>query len=238
MSAATLSAFKINNVVTVADGLQRLEAHKRNGSSHIDIELRLRDAEDAALYAIHSNARHGNKLSREELRKAITKVLDDPDSHCRTNAEIAEFCGCSPPTVAKLRKNHHLTQKLLSGETRLRRNPGGGRSAMKVSNMGRQPQRVEQHEEEPTLSVRAHVRVQDHTSADAEVDTVHHFLDRLDGLQSDWNDPEALGTAVGTSGQRRVHRRFDIGRKWLKSVLKAYRQSRTFATSADDGSSK
>ena len=123
----------------LSDGFYRLAAHERVGHKTIDVEVRRGNRHDAKIFAITANAYHGMKLTSHEKRRAVNTLFNDLVWRRRSDREIAAVCGCSPPTVAKIRKLHPLTENIGSDEVREVRNKHGARAPMKIDGLRRPP---------------------------------------------------------------------------------------------------
>ena len=72
-----------------------------------DFEFEAIQMSDALKFAIKANNHHGSPLKRSQAdnRRAITLILDDRTNVKMSDSAIAELCGVSAPTVAKVRKS-------------------------------------------------------------------------------------------------------------------------------------
>ena len=93
----------------LADGFHRLEAHRRAGRTEIAALVHDGDKRAAVLHASGANADHGLRRTQEDKRKAILRLLQDPEWRQWTDREIARRTVTDHKTVAKLRRE-------LSGE--------------------------------------------------------------------------------------------------------------------------
>jgi hypothetical protein len=87
----------------LADGFHRYEAHKIAGLETIRAEVRDGSKRDAILFAVGCNSAHGKRRTNQDKRKAVEKLLSDPDWRCWSDNEIAKTCSVSQPFVSKLR---------------------------------------------------------------------------------------------------------------------------------------
>jgi hypothetical protein len=88
----------------LADGFHRYEAHKLAGLKTIRAEVRDGSKRDAILFAVGCNAAHGKRRENKDKRKAVRKLLSDPEWRNLSDNEIARLCRVSQPFVSKLRK--------------------------------------------------------------------------------------------------------------------------------------
>lgn len=89
----------------VADGFHRIEAALRAGRNNIQAEVREGSIRDAILCAAGANRNHGLRRTRNDVRRAITSLVKDPEWGAWSDRAIAEKVGCSDKTVAAVRKD-------------------------------------------------------------------------------------------------------------------------------------
>ncbi len=89
---------------TVVDGQHRIAAATRLGLACLPAVLFDGTADDAYVEFVRCNVGHGLPLSLDERRGAVQRILrTHPD---RSDRSIAELCGVSPKTVARVRDEH------------------------------------------------------------------------------------------------------------------------------------
>ncbi|WNN92272.1 ParB N-terminal domain-containing protein [Gloeocapsopsis dulcis] len=88
----------------LADGFHRFEAAKKIGSQIIDADIQQGIYRDAILYSVGANATHGLRRSNADKRKAVLKLLSDPEWCQWSNSEIAKQCGVGEWLVRKLKE--------------------------------------------------------------------------------------------------------------------------------------
>jgi hypothetical protein len=116
---------------TVVDGLHRVHAAKDLGQSHISCVFFDGRREDAFLEFVRRNVMHGLPLSLRERERAAARILRlHPDWSDR---RVAELCGLSPTTVARVRK----TAGPASSPARLRPTDGNGQLDKRVGRDGK-----------------------------------------------------------------------------------------------------
>jgi hypothetical protein len=93
----------------LAEGYHRLEANKQIGRDSISAEVRSGTARDAILFGIGANASHGLRRSQADKRRAVERLLTDPEWAGWSDRKIAEAAKVDHKTVAKVRRE-------LSGE--------------------------------------------------------------------------------------------------------------------------
>ena len=86
----------------VIDGVHRVEASRRLGRTEIRALLFSGSETEALVVAVQANVRHGKPLTRSERQAAAGNLLRRcPD---RSDRWVAEVCGLSHSTVARIRK--------------------------------------------------------------------------------------------------------------------------------------
>jgi flagellar biosynthesis GTPase FlhF len=89
----------------LSEGFHRFTAAIHTGGkiTHLYCEVREGGKRDAQLYACGANATHGLRPTQEDKRKAVTRLLTDPEWGKWADREIARQCGVSHPFVATVR---------------------------------------------------------------------------------------------------------------------------------------
>ncbi len=87
----------------LADGFHRFHAHRTAEKTSIEAEVRTGTQRDAILFSLGANNLHGLRPNSEDKRKAVTRMLADPEWSRKTTRDIALHCGCSHTTVVRLR---------------------------------------------------------------------------------------------------------------------------------------
>lgn len=98
-----VTVFDDGSRIWLAAGYHRLDAHKRSGRLKLLCEVRAGSKRDAALYAAGSNATHGLPRSTEDKRRAVMRLLTDPEWSSWSNREVARICRVSDHLVADLK---------------------------------------------------------------------------------------------------------------------------------------
>jgi hypothetical protein len=88
----------------LADGFHRVEAARRIERETITAEIRQGTARDAILYGAGSNAAHGLRRTQADKRRAIERLLKDPEWARWSDRKIAEVAKTDHKTVGKVRK--------------------------------------------------------------------------------------------------------------------------------------
>ncbi|MUG96080.1 hypothetical protein F7734_28550 [Scytonema sp. UIC 10036] len=87
----------------LADGFHRLEATKKTAASTIAVDIRQGTQRDAILYSVSANAAHGLRRSNSDKRRAVLKLLSDPEWSQWSNNEVAKQCCVAEGLVRKLK---------------------------------------------------------------------------------------------------------------------------------------
>ena len=94
-----VDVFRDGERLFLADGQHRREAAKRCGQAELPANVHTGTAADAIWFALGANAKHGARLGRGDLRRAVLlAVMEFPD---KTQSEIARHVGCSREWVCK-----------------------------------------------------------------------------------------------------------------------------------------
>lgn len=88
----------------LAGGFHRYEAEKLCGNASIRAVVLDGEYRDAWLFALGDNYAHGQRRTREDLRKAATEALNDPELCQMSAREIAGIVKCDPGWVARLKR--------------------------------------------------------------------------------------------------------------------------------------
>jgi hypothetical protein len=99
-----VTVFFDGNAYWLADGFHRYVAYEIAGIVEIPVEIRLGTPRAAALYSASANGLHGLRPTRSDKRKAIIRMLEDPEWTRWSNERIAALCGAEPDTVEELRR--------------------------------------------------------------------------------------------------------------------------------------
>jgi hypothetical protein len=93
----------------LADGFHRVEANKKVEHAEIMAEIRAGTSRDAILYASGANAVHGLRRTQVDKRRAVERLLRDPEWARWSDRKIAEAARVDHKTVGTIRRE-------LSGE--------------------------------------------------------------------------------------------------------------------------
>lgn len=121
----------------LADGFHRLYAAKGAGVRSIACEVHHGGLRDAILHSVGANAEHGYRRTNEDKRRAVLKLLNDPEWSDWSDREIARMCRVDHELVGRLRpKPVHLAETPDRPRTVSR---GGTTYTQRTGNIGRSP---------------------------------------------------------------------------------------------------
>jgi hypothetical protein len=93
----------------LADGFHRVESARKVDRHELEAEIREGTARDAILHGIGANATHGLRRSQADKRRAVERLLTDPEWATWSDRKIAQLAKVDHKTVGKIRRE-------LSGE--------------------------------------------------------------------------------------------------------------------------
>jgi hypothetical protein len=88
----------------LADGYHRVEAKRKIGHDTITAEIRQGSSRDAVLYGVGSNASHGLRRTQADKRRAVERLLKDPEWAQWSDRKIAEAAKVDHKTVGAIRR--------------------------------------------------------------------------------------------------------------------------------------
>lgn len=125
----------------LADGFHRVFAWRRVSlAGRVQCDIRQGTQRDAVLYSVGANTRHGLRRNPADKRRAVLRLLHDPEWGQWSSRAIADKCGVSHTFVDDLRKkaadagNGEPTGNVASSERVYERN--GKRQTMETGNIG------------------------------------------------------------------------------------------------------
>jgi len=123
----------------LADGFHRFAAAKARGSSGLQADVRQGTQRDAILHSVGANADHGRARTNEDKRRAVLRLLNDPEWAAWSDREIARHCRVGHPLVATLRPQ--VTRHLEEIPDRPRTvERAGSTYTMNTASIGRRPE--------------------------------------------------------------------------------------------------
>lgn len=103
--------------LVLVDGCHRLEAAKQIGLKEILCTIHKGDYRHAKLLSASANILNGLHRTNADKRRAVMKVLSDPQWYQWSDQLIARHCGVTQPFVSKLRaKMRRLTDNVIGDQ--------------------------------------------------------------------------------------------------------------------------
>jgi hypothetical protein len=119
----------------LADGHQRVAAWELLGWTEIPCRVRQGTREDALLFALGANAKHGVQLTLADRRRKVLTCLEHSQWGLGSDHDIAAKCKVNRGLVAKVRAEHDK-QRAANGSPSTVRVTSDGRT-METANIGR-----------------------------------------------------------------------------------------------------
>jgi hypothetical protein len=88
----------------LADGFHRVEAARKISRETIVAEIREGSSRDAVLHGVGSNAAHGLRRTQADKRRAVERLLKDPEWARWSDRKIAEAARVDHKTVGAIRR--------------------------------------------------------------------------------------------------------------------------------------
>ena len=139
----------------LADGFHRCRATEDYGQEEINCTITQGTRRDAVLYSVGANAEHKavKPRSREDKRRAVTMLLNDPEWQEWSNCKIAQVCKVSESLVRSLRLNEVRNDE--NAQTRTYTTKHGTTTKMRTGKIGQgetkqKSESVDNHSELPT----------------------------------------------------------------------------------------
>lgn len=89
----------------LADGFHRYFAYKSNDTEEVEVDLREGTKDDAILFGFQANKHRGLRMSSEDIRGIVVRMINHPYWGQWTNATIAAHIGVSAMTVGRIKKS-------------------------------------------------------------------------------------------------------------------------------------
>jgi hypothetical protein len=99
----SLTVFYDGEAYWLADGFHRYAAAKRLDYPRILCDVRQGTQRDAVLFSVGANAAHGLNRTNADKRRAVEKLLSDPEWSQWSDRKIAKACGVSHTLVSDMR---------------------------------------------------------------------------------------------------------------------------------------
>ena len=114
--------FRSNGTTVLADGFHRVQAYRKAGRTEIEADVHQGGQEEALWFALGANRTHGQRLRRNDKRRAIEIAYEAwPDLSQR---RIAKQVGCTQPYVgqvrAQLKSSFQLPDRVVGKDGRKR----------------------------------------------------------------------------------------------------------------------
>lgn len=129
--------FQERDIYWLADGFHRYHGAVGAELQTIAAEVRPGTIRDAILFSCGANATHGLPRTNEDKRRAVLRLLNDPEWSAWSDREIARRCGVGHPLVASLRPRP--VTGIPSSEQRTYTTRHGTTAVMNTAAIGRAP---------------------------------------------------------------------------------------------------
>lgn len=116
----------------LADGFHRYFASKANGDLDIEAEIKQGTQREAVLYSFGANGGRGLKLSHDDNRTIIMRMLQDDEWKQWSDTQIAKHVGVSKMTVGRIRHTLEEEGKVAPKKSSKFVNKHGTESEMKT----------------------------------------------------------------------------------------------------------
>ena len=189
----------------LADGFHRWHAAKKLGLTDISAQVHQGTLRDAVLFSASANAAHGMRRTNEDKRRAVMRLLEDPEWGQWSDSEIAKRCAVSHVTVGRMRKEVSPEQ-CSSERTYITRH--GTVATMNTANIGATQPEPEPYADRPAPTY-GHPRPLEEHQAEAAT-----LEERMAPTEQERYDAAPEAKAVVT-----------LVRQWQRSLLEATRAS-------------
>ena len=132
-----LTVFHDGAVYWLGDGFHRYHAAVGCGLAEFPCDIREGGLREAILHSVGANATHGLRRTNEDKRRAVMKMLNDPEWTEWSNREIARHCGVAEGTVRNWRPND--TAQITQYERTFTHPKTGQQTKMNTGNIGGSP---------------------------------------------------------------------------------------------------
>lgn len=122
----------------LADGFHRYHAAASLGLADIEADISEGTLRDAILYSCSANASHGWRRTNDDKRRAVLRLLNDPEWQRWSDREIARRCAVSPQTVNNLRPKDTVQNGQYEPRTFVHPKTGQ-QTQMRTANIGARP---------------------------------------------------------------------------------------------------
>jgi hypothetical protein len=149
-----LQVFRIEDHYVLVDGYHRLWASQDAKIKEVLCDVHEGTMRDAILFASGVNATHGLRRTKEDKRRAIERLLVDPEWGRWSSNKIAEICKVDAKTVAKYRGNSmeiHRDPDQAPLKVRIFTNKKGTVSKINTSKIGKKAEPASEAQQTPIL---------------------------------------------------------------------------------------
>jgi hypothetical protein len=87
----------------LADGFHRYHAYRALGVVEVPAIIKEGGLREAILYSVGANAAHGLRRTNDDKRRAVMRLLNDPEWAVWSDREIARRCGVDNSFVSRIR---------------------------------------------------------------------------------------------------------------------------------------
>src|SRR5208337_3054501 len=130
-----VDVYNINDRYVLVDGNHRMEAASRVHLLSISCEIHDGTMRDAILFAVNANAKHGLRRTSKDKRRAVERVLADPEWAKWNDTKIAKICNVGHSLVSKIRNETSFHDGKMPEERIVER--GQKTFAMKTTQIGK-----------------------------------------------------------------------------------------------------
>jgi hypothetical protein len=118
----------------LGDGYHRVEAARKIERATIEAEVREGTQRDAILHGIGANANHGLRRTQADKRRAVERLIKDPEWAQWSDRRIAQIANVDHKTVGAIRRE--LTGEVPQGSAKASTSPTLGISPPKANGRG------------------------------------------------------------------------------------------------------
>jgi hypothetical protein len=188
-----LVVFRDGDVYWLADGFHRFYAYKGCQTAEVECDVREeldgeRGLRATILYSVGANAVHGVRPTNEDKRRAVMKLLGDPEWSKWPDGEIARRCGVGDALVASLRPNEPRT---------FNHGNAGKPATMNTTESGRYRVETDPPEESDQQPPQADARVP--RAEDARNATIDRTVKELEDIECRFSDDDPVREAIATA---------------------------------------
>lgn len=200
-----VTTFHDGAVYWLADGFHRVNAALRAGRETIEATVHQGTQRDAILWSISANATHGLRRTNEDKRRAVTRLLSDPEWAGWSNREIARRAAVDDKFVGTVRQALSADNPQID-ERRVTRNgteyvmqTAGIGQAVQTEHVGAQP--ATQRDDAPYYDARQSISAGPAGFAGAGPQLITRFLDPSEMTAVEEPAPEPAPAGFAGAGE-------------------------------------